>query len=124
MTPRMYFAAFAWIILVIGYSQRRIRARHVPLMLTGILMDIGLVAYLEFTKHALETALEFKLGILQQLHIALSSIALILYLPILWLGFALIRGHAVNKRLHVRLGHMAIIFRTLGFILMFSMWKS
>ena len=83
MTPSMYFATIAWLVLVIGYLQRRTRSRHVPLMLAGIFMDIGLVLYLELTKHAVETALEFKLSTLQQLHIASSSVALLLYFPLL-----------------------------------------
>ena len=120
----MCFASFAWLILIIGYTQRFHKNRHVPLMIAGILMDFGLVGYLELTKHAVETALEFKLSLLQQLHIASSSVALILYFPTLWLGFALVRGQLQHKTAHIRVAKLALLFRTIGFILMFSMWKT
>lgn len=123
MTVNMYIATVAWLLLLLGYAMRRNRAIHVPLMLLGISSDILLVLYLQLTKSAVETALSFSLSSLQQLHIACSSVALILYFPVLFLGFTLLRGRATKsaRKLHVRLASTALVFRTLGFFLMFSM---
>ncbi len=118
-------AACAWLILVLGYTQRKHRERHIPLMLTGIFMDIGLVLYLQLTRDALRTAFSFTLPALRQLHVTTSSVAFVLYFPVLVTGWRLGTGTAREplRRLHIRLATLALCFRTLGFVLMFSMWR-
>jgi len=144
MTLQMYIASIAWLALVLGVLQRRNRKRHVALMLFGIAIDITLVLYLQVTRSAIQTALEFKLDIVQQLHIWLSTAALVLYFPVMFLGFRLLRalnqaqGNQAqgnqgqgnqgqpNSRLrilHIRYAVSAFIFRTAGFLFMFSMWR-
>src|SRR5262245_32242012 len=59
MTIQMWMAACAWLVLVMGYSQRKHRERHIPLMLIGIFMDIALVLYLQVTRGAIRTAFSF-----------------------------------------------------------------
>ncbi len=126
MTINMYIATCAWLLLLIGYANRKNRRRHVPIMLTGIFLDVALVVYLQITRNAVQIALNFSLAVLQQLHIASATLALVLYFPILYLGSKLVKGSASNDQrlLHIKLGKAAIIFRTLSFGLMFSMWKS
>lgn len=94
-----------------------------PLMLSGILLDTTLVLYLEINRGAVETALQFELSLLQQLHIGASTIAFLLYPPIVLIGFYLLRQPAsdTKRSLHRRLGHLALFFRTLGLLFMFSM---
>lgn len=125
MTIYMWIATVAWIALVVGYAQRRDRARHVAFMRTGIFLDFGLVLYLEVTRGAVEKALGFSMKLLPQLHIAASTIALLLYFPVLLLGYKLVKGTGKpeTKAWHVRFALSAFFFRTLGFLLMFSMWK-
>jgi hypothetical protein len=126
MTIYMWIATVAWLCLISGYLARKKRSLHVTLMRTGIFLDIGLVLFLQFTRGAIQTALSFELALLKQLHIAASTIALLLYFPILYLGFQLLkgRGTAETRALHIKVGTTALFFRTLGFLLMFSMWKS
>ncbi len=126
MTFNMWLASVAWILLAIGYCRRRNKAQHVPLMLTGITLDITLVLYLQFTREAIQTALSFSLTPWQQIHIGFSTAALLLYFPILYLGFRLQGGNCdvSLRQLHIRLGTLALILRTLGLIFMFSMWTS
>ena len=126
MTIYMWIATVAWLCLMSGYLARKKRSTHVNLMRAGIFLDIGLVLFLQFTRGAIQTALSFELALLKQLHIAASTIALLLYFPILYLGFQLLKGKgtAEMRARHIRLGTTALIFRTLGFLLMFSMWKS
>lgn len=121
MTPSMYVAAFAWLCLVVGYFNRRHRARHITLMLAGIFIDIALVLYLQVTREAIQKALRFDLAILNQLHIACSTAALILYFPILYFGFRLMKGDMSVRGTHQRIGTIALLFRTLGFTFMFSL---
>lgn len=122
----MWIASVAWVLLVAGYLNRRNRTLHIRLMLAGIVTDISLVLFLQFTRGAIQKALGFTLAVIQQLHILSSTIALLLYFPILFFGFKLVRGDfspEVRER-HIKLGKMALLFRTIGFLLMFSMWKS
>ena len=123
MTPYMYIATLAWLFLVSGYLSRKRRRAHVTLGLTGIFLDIALVVYLQVTRHAVQTAAAFTLKGLQQMHIGVSTVALVLYFPVLLLGMNLFHD-SKNLRLralHKRIAVTALIFRTLGFLFMFSM---
>lgn len=125
MSINMYIATLAWLLLVLGYLNRTNKALHVPLMLSGIVLDIALVLYLQVTRDAVHKALSFTLTPLQQLHVASSTIALVLYFPVLYLGFQLIKGNFAPKirQFHIRIATTALVFRCIGFALMFSMWK-
>ena len=121
----MYIATAAWLCLLLGVLRRRHRYTHVPLVLTGIVTDYSLVVFLQITRQAVQTALSFKLSLWQQTHILLSSIALLLYLPVVFFGIALLIGYQEKKVrvFHRRFALWALFFRTLGFIFMFSMYK-
>ena len=126
MTINMWFATCAWLILVVGYSQRRHRERHIPLMLIGISIDIALVLYLQFTRGAIQTAVSFSLSLFRQLHVLASTGAFALYFPVLYSGWRLASGEVTPglRDRHVRVANIAMLFRTLGFLLMFSMWHA
>lgn len=126
MTINMWFATCAWLTLVVGYSQRHSRERHIPLMLIGISIDIALVLYLQFTRGAIQTAVSFTLSLFRQLHVLASTGAFVLYFPVLYSGWRLAAGTAPpgTRDRHVRLASIALFLRTLGFVLMFSMWHA
>lgn len=126
MTLYMWIASLAWVLLVIGYFKRRCRNTHIKFMCAGIFTDILLVLYLQLTRGAIQKALEFSLEILKQLHIGVSTMALLLYFPILYLGYKLSQNPTDLKlrKLHKRFAIPALILRTLGFIFMFSMWNA
>ena len=121
----MALATIAWLSLVLGWFSRKRRHWHLPLVLNGMFLDITLVCYLEYDRHALGSAFSFKLEPLAQLHILASSVACLLYLPVFWLGSRLFYapGDQVLRARHRNLAQLALGFRTLGFVLMFSMWK-
>ena len=125
MTPFMWIASVAWICLASGYTRRKNRYQHVLLMCSGILLDLALVLYLEFTRDAVQTAMEFKLSVLKQLHIGFSTAALLLYFPVMFIGIKLLRGADRTRLLplHKKFAVPALLLRTAGFIFMFSMWK-
>lgn len=125
VTPYMTWAAIAYVLMAFGFLLRENRRVHVPLMLSAILADVSLVLLLQFQRHAIQTAASFKLGVWQQAHIGFSTLALVLYFPILYLG---VRAYWFNttasqRSVHKRLGYLAFVFRTLGFLLMYSMLK-
>lgn len=125
MSIYMYIAAAAWLLLLAALLCRKKRRVHVPLAVSGIMLDATLVAYLQYARSAVQTALSFSLTPLNQIHIGCSTIALLLYLPVLWLGILLLCcGRSGRlRRWHIRFASSAFFFRTLGFIFMFSLIK-
>lgn len=126
MTVCMWIATVAWICLIGGYLNRRDARRHVPLVLAAIVLDLGLVLYLQITRSAVQTAVEFSLTLPQKIHIISSSLAVALYIPMVLLGLKLFRNrsHDKTRTIHKRLAVAILLFRTLGFIFMFSMIKT
>lgn len=125
MTIYMYIATLAWLSILYGYIKRGQRRIHVPFVLTGISMDILLVLYLEVTRDAVATAMEFSLTFWEQIHILFSTIALLCYFPVMYYGFMILFGSKREgiKNKHKLIATTALVFRTLGFFFMFSMWK-
>lgn len=122
----MCIATFAWFLIFFGYTRRKNLFQHIPLVVSGIFCDIALVLYLQLTREAVQEALQFDRSIFEQTHIWCSTIALLLYFPVMYYGYSL-RNNLDNAELrvkHRKLALTALTFRTLGFIFMFSMWKS
>lgn len=123
-TPYMGIATTAYGLMVCGLIYKYRTSLHTRFMLGAIGLDLFLVLFLEYQRHAIETALAFKLSPLQQAHIGVSTLATVLYFPVLYLGITLWRDYTKRERLigwHKKIGITAFVFRTLGFILMFSL---
>ena len=125
ITLIMKVATACYLCFIFGLYYRKNRKVHVRLMATGIAGDLSIVLLLEFQRAAIDTALSFKLGFWQQLHIGSSFTAVILYIPVIYLGSSIIfGGSSLKKRLwHIRIALVAFIFRTMGFLLMFTLLK-
>ena len=124
-TPAMGVATLAWLMLTGGVLLEMPRRSHRFWMLAGIGLDLLLVLVLQVQRGAVQTAVSFSLGPIQQLHIAFSLGAVLLYGPVVWLGFKRFRGDQARAMSHRRAGWVAYIFRTIGFVLMFSMlWRN
>lgn len=128
VTPYMLAATFSYICMLLGIIYRRNRNVHVSLMNTAILLDLIVVLVLEFQRDAIDTALSMSLSPLQQLHIGFSSLATVFYIPTLIFGYRRLLKKEESKaltqkirKLHLRSGIIAFVFRTIGFILMFSL---
>ncbi len=97
-------------------------------MTSGIMIDLGIVLTLELKRNAIATAADFSLTPFQQMHVFSSSLTTLLYFPVLYFGFKILAAKKLNQNilpkirmLHLNLGKTALIFRTIGFILMFSL---
>lgn len=123
MSGFMWVAAGAWGLMVLGFLLRRHRRFHVPLMCSVIALDVALVLYLQFDRDAVQKAMEFTLDLSKQAHIVFSTAALILYLPVAFSGYRLLRGEdsPTRRGRHRWLAYSCLILRTLGFAFMFSM---
>jgi hypothetical protein len=116
-------ATFAFFLMLFGmYCRRRDRNRHRALMFSAMGIDLSLVLILEIQRSAMETVLAFDLNPLQISHVLASTLALLLYLPLILLGTSLWGQESARTRLwHRRLGFAAFTLRTIGFLLMFSL---
>lgn len=124
MTGFMIASSLSYIALVTGFIFKKNPKIHVPLMNFGILSDLSVVLILQYQRQAVQTAVSFSLNPLQQLHILVSLIAVILYIPLLILGWKRFLNKQYSstfKKFHINLGPWALLFRSLGFALMFSM---
>ena len=124
-TPYMAAATVSYLLMVCGFYFRRMVKRHAAFMLTAITLDLLIVLVLEFQRSAIKTALEFSLTLLQQAHIGASLIAVLFYFPVMGIGLWLLthRDHRnpTLRSLHIKLALTAFFFRSVGFILMFSL---
>ncbi len=125
MTFWMWIATASWLSLLLAYRTRKTTSVHLSFALLGIIADISLVLYLQLSRSAIQTAVSFTLSPLEQTHIVLSSLALLLYFPTLLLGVSLLFDNSSVRRIayHRSFAISALTFRTLGFLFMFSMWK-
>lgn len=123
MTPYMVVATFSYFLMVAGLVYRRQKNIHYKLMSSSIVLDLLIVLILEISRDAVATAAGMKLPPLQQAHIFASSLAVLFYIPVVTLGVLRLKGSKSRKVLlsHKALGITAFIFRTFGFILMFSL---
>lgn len=124
MTLNMYIATSAWLLLVLGVLNCRNRRKHVPLVGLALALDLGLVLYLQLTRNAVQTAVGETLSVLERVHVGLSTLAVLLYIPTILLGIKLLRGDERVRYWHRRIALSALCCRTGGFFFMFSMWKS
>lgn len=124
VTPYMLLATLSYTLMFWGVIFRKLRAVHVGLMVSAIFIDLTLVLVLQFQREAIQTAVSLSLDVWQQLHVGASTLATALYIPVLILGSKLLFAEKRSLKLrawHIKLGWSAFIFRTLGFILMFSL---
>lgn len=122
----MAVATLGYLILCLGLFFRKERNKHVLLMSTGIVLDLSIVLTLEIKRNAIKTAMALTLSPLQQCHILASTVAVLIYFPVVYLGATRLmgRGTAQQAVLHKKLGLTAFVFRSVGFVLMFSLlWK-
>jgi uncharacterized membrane protein YozB (DUF420 family) len=103
------------IIIATGFTFRHQRKTHIPCMLTAFAIDLGLVLYIELTRHAIKSvsqAVQHPLphGLLL-FHVTMSVFVLILYVVMLSLGVQLLKGQETKRISHRNLGYTFILCR-------------
>lgn len=116
-------ATVAYALLITGLLLRKNRRVHPWLMLSGIAIDLTLVIVLQIQRNVIQDAITETYNVLQGGHIAVSAIAVVLYIPVLILGARQWRGRGgrTGRLWHIRVALTAFTFRSAGFVLMFSM---
>ncbi|MEK7732093.1 MAG: DUF420 domain-containing protein [Planctomycetota bacterium] len=77
--PLKLLSVLVCLILVIGVLNRRRKRIHIPLMLSAMAIDVGMVLYLEIRRGVVESIPQRPMTPLLVIHITISVLVLILY---------------------------------------------
>ncbi len=89
--PLKLLSVLVCLILVIGVLNRRRKRIHIPLMLTAMAIDVGMVLYLEIRRGVVESIPTRSMTPLLAVHITISVLVLILY------GVQVVTGYRNTK---------------------------
>ena len=99
-----------FILLLIGFANRRQARIHVPIMVTSFVLDMLMLIYIEVTRHAIEQAVG-ETNLTMKVHIAASLVVVILYVGQIITGIRKKRGR--SSRWH---GKAGVVFLTARFV--------
>lgn len=111
--PIHYVSLLVCILLIVGVRYRTRRRVHIPLMLSAILIDVGMVLYIELSRGAIKSA-QAKMGPLMMVHIAISVSVLVLYAIQVYSGIRKFRGG--TSALHRRVMWPTLVLRIGNFV--------
>ncbi len=77
--PLKALSALVCVLVVVGLLKRTKRRTHVTMMVSAFTIDVGIVLYLEITRHVVESAASREMSGLLIFHIFLSVVVLCLY---------------------------------------------
>lgn len=84
------------LIIVYGLIKRKQPTQHVPAMSLAFALDVGLVLYIELTRHAINTVTDSVAtpadNAFLLFHVSVSLITLLLYVILTFTGYKLLRG--------------------------------
>lgn len=109
---------FVLIIIAFGIYYKKKRAVHYSLMGSAFVIDVALVLYLEFTRGAIDKAMNPS-GPLLIFHIAVSVVAMLLYLVQFYLGYRFIKGRSGSIKMHRYCGITFVLCRVTNFVTSF-----
>lgn len=110
-------ASLAFLLLVAALLTHRKRKLHVPLAISGMTLDLALVLILEFSRGVIVMTMEKDWSWAQWTHIGSSTLAVLMYFPVMWYGIQILKGGggAKARSAHKHSAHLAFTLRTIGF---------
>lgn len=90
--PLKVLSAFVCLLIVIGFVNRSRKKVHISMMLSALVIDVGIVLYLELTRQVIESIPQRDMTPLLIFHICLSVAVLILYGVQVYTGIKNARG--------------------------------
>ena len=107
------------LLIAFGVHYRRRPRIHLRFMLAAFAVDLGLVLYIEVTRHAVERVAGQTMGLLLGCHVAVSVAVLCAYVLQIQLGRRILHGFTASRSLHVRLGLTFCTLRLLNYVTSF-----
>lgn len=105
-------------LIIAGVLARRRPAVHLRLMTSAFLIDLGIVIYIETTRHAIDRVVG-PAGPLIWFHASVSTLVLLAYLGQITLGRRMLAGRAASRRAHIALGLAFCLLRGTNYITAF-----
>jgi len=108
------------VVLLIGAGVllRRRPAIHLRVMTAAFLIDLGIVLYIETTRHAIERVTG-PAGPLIWFHASISTLVLLAYLGQITLGRRVLAGRATSRQAHIALGVAFCVLRGTNYVTAF-----
>ena len=110
--------ALIFIFVGLWSLHSRNRVRHAVCMGIAFVLDLGLVLYIELSRHAVDRVAHSTSPLLW-FHVAISTAALVLYLVQGFLGYRLYRGNAVARPIHRWCGIAFLVLRLGNYVTSF-----
>lgn len=101
-------------IVIAGLLNRRRPIIHLRLMTVAFVIDLGLVLYIEATRHAVDRVLG-PAGALVWFHAVVSTLVLAIYVIQITLGHRMLAGRSTPLRAHLVLGITFCVLRGLSY---------
>ncbi|MBT3584427.1 MAG: hypothetical protein HN509_05955 [Halobacteriovoraceae bacterium] len=107
-------------ILYYGVYCRRQQAKHVKLMMSGIVWDLILVLQIELTRGAIKTATKVATNPkILTFHVIIAITSVLLYFVMFYLGRKVLKGDRSFLPIHKKTGILTLTLRTMVFITSF-----
>lgn len=104
------------LILLAGYLQRFNRKRHIILMSSAFVIDLGLVLIIELQRHAVEKVVAQQVSSLTLFHAGISLVVLLLYVTMIYLGRGIVLGKPYAREHHRMVSTVFIAFRLTNYV--------
>ncbi len=116
-------SSIAVLLIALGWKFKKRAEIHIPLMASAFVLDLSLLLYIEFTRHAIETLQKdittaTHEGLLY-FHVMVSAIMLILYFVQIGTGIRLAKGNAVSRVFHKNAAIAFVACRLLNYVTSF-----
>ncbi len=112
------YSGFVLLLILIGIAFRRKRKIHVPIMVTGLVLDLASVLYLEISRHVIMEAFERVPEFLMKIHLTLAVLTLSGWAIAFTTGILILSGKQIQK-IHKINAAIFLISRTALFITTF-----
>src|SRR6185369_11339318 len=89
------------VLIAAGIACRKRLRVHLALMISAFAMDLGLVIYIEATRHAVEKVVHHT-GWLLWFHVLVSVAVLCAYVCQIQLGRRILAGFVASRQLHIK----------------------
>jgi hypothetical protein len=109
------------ILMLMGglYVRHRNRILHFKMMLSAFLIDVGLVLYIEISRHAVERVVTH-IEPFVWFHAAVSLGVIILYIVQIFIGRRILQGRMVSTHAHRYVGISFCVLRLINYVTSFS----
>jgi hypothetical protein len=103
-------------IVAVGFWLRRRRnAIHIRLMILAFFIDLFLLLYIEYSRHAVQKVAVSARPVVW-FHAAVSVMVLLCYAAMIQLGRGVLAGHSTARKRHQMLAIVFVVLRSLNYV--------